>query len=84
MMIVSTNYKLTKTLKISLMIGLQITHGSIKDLSEALVSQKIPTNYDSYLLQNIGVKITNNVKISSLPSNIAKAKTPLLVALIFA
>ena len=45
---------------------------------------KTPIKDCSYLLQNIGVKITNKVKISNLPSNIAKAKIPLLAELIFA
>ena len=66
------------------MIGLQIILGSIKGLKEVTDFLRTPIKDCNYLLQNIGVKITNKVKISNLPSNIAKAKIPLLAELILA
>ena len=48
----------------------------IKGLKKANQDNKIHIQESSYLAQNIGVKITSKVKISSLPSNIAKANIP--------
>ena len=61
-----------------------IMPGNIKDLKEAFPKIKIYILIFNYLAQNIGVKITNRVKISNLPNNIAKARTPLDNELILA
>ena len=53
-----------------------------KDLRDQKIYQIIFMKILNYFDQNIGVRITNKVNISSLPRSIANAKTVLLKVLI--
>ena len=55
----------------------------VKDLRKTDQIKMIHIYLSDYLAQNIGVRITNNVNISSRPNNIANASVPFANVFLF-